>query len=221
MTKWGCGMFVTPGVVVDGELVTTDLVDINLNIRILLGSSYYDDWQQSQTFVTHDPLGNPVDQRHPWNQTTIPRPQKRNFDDKYTWVMSPRWFDKRTGDHLALDTGGRSDRAPVGDRTGGDRRLWLAGEKGQTDMMLASPIIMYDYPQIAPESSGDLFDGCEIDEILALRILTLTDEEKQEVRCGDERARRILERTEMLPPEHFQKLHGAMRKLGIHSGEGQ
>ena len=89
----------------------------------------------------------------------------------------------------------------------------LVGEEGQTDMMLASPIILYDYPQIAPESSGDLFDGCEIDEILALRILTLTDEEKQEVRGGDERARRILERTEMLPPEHFQKLHGAMRGL--------
>ncbi|MGA3185626.1 MAG: hypothetical protein ABSF22_00820 [Bryobacteraceae bacterium] len=90
----------------------------------------------------------------------------------------------------------------------------LAGEEGQVDMMLASPIILYDYPQIAPESSGDLFDGCEIDEILALRILTLTDAEKQEVRDGDDRARRILERTELLPPEHFQKLHGAMRGLG-------
>jgi len=89
----------------------------------------------------------------------------------------------------------------------------LVGEEGQLDMMLASPIILYDYPQIAPESSGDLFDGCEIDEILALRILTLTDEEKAEVRNGDERARRILERTETLPPEHFQKLHGAMRGL--------
>src|SRR5579872_7029434 len=106
MTEWGRKMFVTPGVVVDGELVTTDLVDINLNIRILLGSSYYDDWQGGQTFVKQDPLGNPVDQRHPWNQTTTPRPQKRNFKDKYTWVMSPRWFDKRTGDYLALDTGG-------------------------------------------------------------------------------------------------------------------
>ena len=69
MTDWGRKMFVTPGVVVDGELVTTDLVDINLNIRILLGSSYYDDWQKRETFVTKDPLGNPVDQRHPWNQT--------------------------------------------------------------------------------------------------------------------------------------------------------
>jgi hypothetical protein len=95
----------------------------------------------------------------------------------------------------------------------------LVGEEGQTDMMLASPIILYDYPQVAPESSGDLFDGCEIDEILALRILTLTDEEKQEVRNGDERARRILERTEMLPPEHFQKLHGAMRSIRGRSEE--
>jgi hydrogenase large subunit len=106
MTDWGRGMFVTPGVVVDGQLVTTDLVDINLNIRILLGSSYYDDWQNAQPFVKQDPLGNPVDQRHPWNQTTFPKPQKRDFGGKYTWVMSPRWYDKRTGDYLALDTGG-------------------------------------------------------------------------------------------------------------------
>jgi len=56
--------------------------------------------------VKADPLGNPIDQRHPWNQTTTPKPQKRDLAGKYTWVMSPRWFDKRTGDHLALDTGG-------------------------------------------------------------------------------------------------------------------
>ena len=106
MSDWGKKMFVTPGIVVDGELVTTDLVDINLGIRILLGSSFYDDWDHSKTFVSHDPLGNPVDKRHPWNQTTMPHPQKRNFEGNYTWVMSPRWFDKRTGSHLALDTGG-------------------------------------------------------------------------------------------------------------------
>jgi hydrogenase large subunit len=106
MSEWGRRMYVTPGVVVDGELVTTDLVDINLGIRILLGSSFYDDWQDGETFVKADPLGNPIDQRHPWNQTTHPKPQKRDFGGKYTWVMSPRWLDKRTGDHLALDTGG-------------------------------------------------------------------------------------------------------------------
>jgi hydrogenase large subunit len=106
MSEWGRAMYVTPGVVVDGELVTTDLVDINLGIRILLGSSFYDDWQDGEVFVKADPLGNPVDQRHPWNQTTTPRPQKRDFTGKYTWVMSPRWLDKRTGAHLPLDTGG-------------------------------------------------------------------------------------------------------------------
>jgi hydrogenase large subunit len=107
MSEWGRAMYVTPGIIVDGKLVTTDLVEINLGLRILLGSSYYQDWQDSgETFVSHDPLGNPVDKRHPWNQTTTPKPQKRDFNDKYTWVMSPRWYDKRTGDYLALDTGG-------------------------------------------------------------------------------------------------------------------
>jgi hydrogenase large subunit len=110
MSEWGRAMFVTPGIVVDGELITTNLVDINLGIRILLGSSYYEDWEQEETFVKRDPLGNPVDQRHPWNQTTIPKPQKRDLKNvnggKYSWVMSPRWYDRRSGDYLALDTGG-------------------------------------------------------------------------------------------------------------------
>jgi hydrogenase large subunit len=123
MEHWGNEMFVTPGVVVDGELVTTNLVDINLGIRILLGSSYYEDWTAEETFVDRDPLGNPVDKRHPWNQTTIPRPQKRDLEGgNYSWVMSPRWFDKRTGDHLALDTGG-----------GALARLWATALAGKVD----------------------------------------------------------------------------------------
>lgn len=123
MSEWGKAMYVTPGVVVDGELVTNDLTKINLNIRILLGSSYYDDWENGEIFVKNDPLGNPVDQRHPWNQTTIPKPQKRNFNGKYTWVMSPRWYDARTGDHLALDTGG----GPIA-------RLWSTALSGLVDI---------------------------------------------------------------------------------------
>jgi hydrogenase large subunit len=107
MSSWGRDMFVTPGVVVDGELITTDLVDINLSIRILLGSSFYDDWEPGgELFVKEDPLGNPIDARHPWNQTTLPRPQKRDLSGKYTWVMSPRYLHRKTGAHLALDTGG-------------------------------------------------------------------------------------------------------------------
>ena len=77
--------------------------------------------------------------------------------------------------------------------------------------MLSSPIILYDYPEVAPESPGDLFDGTEIDEILSLRILTLTDEEKR--RCGEPTSApaQLLERTEALTPEHMMRLHGVMR----------
>jgi hypothetical protein len=91
----------------------------------------------------------------------------------------------------------------------------LVGEtaKGERETMLSSPIILYDYPQIAPESAGDLFDGAEIDEILTLRIMTMTDDEKREMRGVDDHARRILERTEMLPGDHLLKMHGTMRGL--------
>jgi hydrogenase maturation protease len=89
----------------------------------------------------------------------------------------------------------------------------LVGAEGERGAILSSPIILYDYPQIAPESAGDLFDGTEIDEMLTLRILALTDEEKREMRDGDERARRILERTEAMPAEQLMKLHGAARVL--------
>jgi hydrogenase large subunit len=123
MNDWGRAMYVTPGVVVDGELVTNGLIDINLGMRILLGSSYYDDWKGEERFVSHDPLGNPVDQRHPWNQTTIPRPQKRNFEGgNYSWVMSPRWESPDSGEMLALETGG----GPLA-------RLWSTALSGLVD----------------------------------------------------------------------------------------
>jgi hydrogenase large subunit len=123
MAQWGRGMFVSPGIVVDGKLLTTDLVEINLGIRILLGSSFYDDWTEGERFVERDPLGNPVHMRHPWNQTTIPRPQKRDYNKNYTWVYSPRWFDQRSGKHLALDSGG----GPLA-------RLWVTALSGIVDI---------------------------------------------------------------------------------------
>jgi hypothetical protein len=89
----------------------------------------------------------------------------------------------------------------------------LVGEEGQRDTLLSSPIILYDYPQIAPESAGDLFDGTEIDEILSLRIMTLTDDEKREMSQSDERARQMLERTDTMPVEQLMKLHGVLRGL--------
>jgi hypothetical protein len=97
----------------------------------------------------------------------------------------------------------------------------LVGEEGQCNTVLSSPIILYDYPQIAPESAGDLFDGTEIDEILSLRIMTLTDDEKREMSQSDERARQMLERTETMPVEQFIKLHGVLRGLRPLKEEGQ
>jgi hypothetical protein len=93
--------------------------------------------------------------------------------------------------------------------------LWpvLIGTGFEHDTMLASPIILYDYPELAPESPGDLFDATEIDEILTLRILTLTDEEKRSAASVDPRARNLLARTEALAREQLMNLHGTIRGL--------
>lgn len=87
----------------------------------------------------------------------------------------------------------------------------LVGEQDEKNTMLSSPIILYDYPQIAPESPGDLFDGTEIDEILTLRILTLTDAEKSAAVAVDGRVRELLARTESLAREQLMELHGTLR----------
>jgi len=89
----------------------------------------------------------------------------------------------------------------------------LVGKAGRRDLVLASPIILYDYPEIAPESPGELFDGTEIDEILTLRTLTLTDEEKREARATDPRAAAIIDRADTMPAEIWERLHGAMRSV--------
>ena len=110
---------------------------------------------------------------------------------------------------------------PSGLRAEADRcenvGLWpvLAGEEGDRSTLLASPIILPDYPQIAPESPGDLFDATEIDQMLVLNILSLTDEEKREMRSADPRTREILERTESLSEDELMQLHGTIREFGL------
>jgi hypothetical protein len=93
--------------------------------------------------------------------------------------------------------------------------LWpvLAGPPGCTSLLLAAPVILPDHPQVAAESAGDLFDATEIDEILTLRTLALTDEEKREARATDPRAAELLDRVEGLPPEMLERMHGAIRYL--------
>ena len=97
----------------------------------------------------------------------------------------------------------------------------LVGAAGQNDTVLASPIILDDHPEVAPESPGDLFDSSEIDEILTLRILALSDAEKAEMREADERARALLERTEALAPGDLLRMHGAMRRPTVHGLDGE
>ena len=94
-------------------------------------------------------------------------------------------------------------------------RTWpiLAGEADDRTLLLSSPIILADHPEIAPESPGDLYDATEIDEILSLRTMTLTDEEKREARATDPRAAAILDRVDSMPPEILERLHGAIRTL--------
>lgn len=89
----------------------------------------------------------------------------------------------------------------------------LVGTAAERDTILSSPIILYDYPQLAPESPGDLFDSTEIDEILTLRIMTLTDEEKRSAASVDDRSREMLARTESLAREQLMNLHGTVRGL--------
>ena len=79
--------------------------------------------------------------------------------------------------------------------------------------MLSSPIILYDFPQVAPESAGDFCDSTEIDEILALRVMTLTDDEKAQARGTDARAAAIIDRCDYMPDEIWSRLHGAVRSL--------
>lgn len=102
-----------------------------------------------------------------------------------------------------------------------NERSWpvLVGDAGQRDTVLSSPIILYDYPAIAAESAGNLFDGTEIDEILTLRTMTLTDEEKREARATDDRAAELIDRVDNLPPELLERLHGTVRYLRSVTGE--
>jgi hypothetical protein len=96
----------------------------------------------------------------------------------------------------------------------------LAGPEECRELVLSSPVILYDHPRIAAESAGELFDSTEIDEILTLRTLVLTDEEKREARATDPRAADLLDRLDGLPPEMLERMHGAIRYLGPPAAAG-
>ena len=137
----------------------------------------------------------------------------RNAVSLYAFVSTHTILGLSEGEFVSLLDPPEALRAAVGSCENVGAWPVLVGTQGERDTLLASPIILYDYPEIAPESPGDLFDGTEIDEILTLRILAMTDEEKREMAAVDERARALLERTERLSPEQLNKLHGTLRSL--------
>jgi hydrogenase large subunit len=87
--KWGEKRLVTPGVIVDGELRTTDLARINLGMEEFVDHSYYSPWEKYP--FPQDPVGAPLSPYHPWNKRTLPRPTGRNWKERYTWGTAPRW----------------------------------------------------------------------------------------------------------------------------------
>ena len=95
----------------------------------------------------------------------------------------------------------------------------LIGDPSRRDRMLASPIVVYDFPALAKESRGDYFDATEIDEMLALRLRTLSEAEKHEIRAGDPRAAAVLARSEALGPDELAELHGARRDSDPRPGD--
>ncbi len=101
-SKWGEQRWATPGVIIEGELRTTDLVKINIGIEEFIEHSFYAPWPEPR-FKT-DPLGNPLSPYHPWNKQTIPKPVGRNWQEKYTWATAPRW------DRTAMESGGPLSR---------------------------------------------------------------------------------------------------------------
>ena len=157
------------------------------------------------------------------NQTTLENAGEQSRDDAllHSLVSTHTILSAKTGEFISLLEPPNALEEAVAACENIKTYPVLAGEQGEKDCVLSSPIILYDYPQIAAESAGDLFDGAEIDEILTLRIMTLTDDEKREMRALDDRARKMLERTENMPDEQLLKMHGAMKGASKPQGNSE
>lgn len=147
------------------------------------------------------------------NSTSLAMPERTTRDQALPYALASAHLLVRSagGEFLsAIDPPEASRELVESCRNIG---VWpvLVGTPGTPDTILAAPVILYDYPQLAPESPGDFFDGTEIDELLTLRVLTLTDEEKRAMSDGDPRARALLERTEASGLERIGELHGRLR----------
>ena len=141
MTEWGRAMYVTPGRRRRRQTASPPTSSTSTSASASCSAARTTTTGRTRRCSsTHDPLGNPVDRRHPWNQTTLPQPQKRDLDGgQYSWVMSPRWHDKRTGKHLAARHRRRAARAPVDDRAGQHGRPALRARPPGTSVEITLP----------------------------------------------------------------------------------
>jgi len=148
------------------------------------------------------------------NSTTLPRNQcDRNSALLRSLVSAHTILTARDGNFVSLLDPPETLRvAAAGCRSDGNFPV-LVGTAPERDMLLCSPIILYDYPQIAPESANAFYDATEMDEMLTLRVLTLSDEEKDAMRLADDHVRNLLERTEQSAREQLSRTHGTIRNL--------
>jgi hypothetical protein len=148
------------------------------------------------------------------NRTT-PAVQLRNRDDglRYALIAAHSLIGVPGGTFLSMTDPPEWAAAAVASCVNTGTWPVLAGPEDCADLLLSSPVILYDHPEIAAESAGDLFDATEIDEILTLRTLALTDSEKRQARATDPRAAELMDRTADLPPEMLERMHGAIRYL--------
>lgn len=158
-----------------------------------------------------------VDNRTAWSDTEAPRDAvlRRSFVGCHVMLGAE-------GCEFAslLDPPGHAADAAATCRNEGLYPV-LAGEPGQTDLVLASPIILYDHPETADETEGDSFDATEIDELLSLTVASLSDDEKRRARATDPKAREIVDRADAMPPEILERLHGTIRSMGAVDDPGR
>jgi hypothetical protein len=156
-------------------------------------------------------VGLRLENRTPWAPHSIPGWSDRDVAARSSFVGTHLLVTARRARLLSLLDG--PDWAAADAATCAQERCWpvLVADDEGGDAVLVSPIILGDHPTIAPESAGDLFDATEIDEILTLRILTLTESEREEARGTDPRAAAILDRCDALSPADLDRMHGARR----------
>jgi hydrogenase maturation protease len=150
------------------------------------------------------------------NTTPLPEIARRSRAEAqiYSFMSTHTLMVLESGEFISLLDPPTSLRDAA--RACANQATWpvLVGDESKRDTILSSPIILYDYPEIAPESKGPFFDGAEIDEMLALRVLTLTEDEKREMAAADPRTREMLTRCEAMTGADFGTLHGALRSYG-------